>query len=66
MHRYTVAAIPNEVLDMDAMSTAAAAVVGIHCAIPRVEEVGGCSDKLFYSGKVSGKICVPIMIEIFF
>ena len=61
-----VAAILNEVLDMDTMSTAAAAMVGIHCALPRVEEVGGGSDEGFYSCKVSGKICVPIMIGIFF
>ena len=61
-----VAAILNEVLDMDAMLMAAAAMVRIHCAIPRVEEVGGGSDKVFYSGNVSGKLCVPIMIGIFF
>eukprot|EP00581_Thalassiosira_minuscula_P012331 CAMPEP_0183720938 /NCGR_PEP_ID=MMETSP0737-20130205/13417_1 /TAXON_ID=385413 /ORGANISM="Thalassiosira miniscula, Strain CCMP1093" /LENGTH=575 /DNA_ID=CAMNT_0025950893 /DNA_START=98 /DNA_END=1825 /DNA_ORIENTATION=- len=51
VYEHTLATIPDRVSDTDAMSTAAAAVVGIHCAIPRVEEVGGGSDSSFYSGK---------------
>lgn len=50
VYTHTMAAIPSKVSDADAMSTAAAAVVGIHCAIPKVEEVGG-GDEVFYSGK---------------
>ena len=39
--------------DNDALSTAAAAVVGVHCALPRVGGVGGSdnSNDVFYSGK---------------
>ncbi|KAL7536472.1 hypothetical protein ACHAXR_007182 [Thalassiosira sp. AJA248-18] len=51
VYKHTMATIPNKVSDGDAMSTAAAAVVGIHCAIPKVEEVGGSDDEVFYSGK---------------
>lgn len=54
VYEHTVATIPGGVSDGDALSTAAAALVGIHCAIPVVEEVGGGSDDaVFYSGKVS-------------
>ena len=54
VYEHTVATIPGGVSDADALSTAAAALVGIHCAIPVVEEVGGGSDgAVFYSGKVS-------------
>ncbi len=54
VYEHTAATIPGGVSDADALSTAAAALVGIHCAIPVVEEVGGGSDgAVFYSGKVS-------------
>ena len=54
VYEHTVATIPDGVSDGDALSTAAAALVGIHCAMPKVEEVGGGSDDaVFYSGKVS-------------
>lgn len=53
VYKHTLASIPKGVSDNDAMSTAAAALVGIHCAIPKVEEVGGSDDEVFYSGKVS-------------
>jgi len=50
---HTVAEVPNSISDADAMSTAAAAVVGIHCSVPKVENVGGGSSDsdVFYSGK---------------
>lgn len=51
VYAHTLAAIPAAISDGDAMSTAAAAVVGIHCAIPKVEQVGGSEDGVFYSGK---------------
>ena len=54
VYEHTVASVPDGVSDGDALSTAAASLVGIHCAMPRVEEVGGGSDDaVFYSGKVS-------------
>jgi hypothetical protein len=54
VYKHTVATIPDGVSDGDALSTAAAALVGIHCALPKVEAVGGGSDDaVFYSGKVS-------------
>jgi len=52
VYRHTLATIPKGVSDWDALSTAAASVVGIHCAIPKVEAVGGSTDEVFYSGKV--------------
>ncbi|KAL9184199.1 hypothetical protein ACHAXT_002285 [Thalassiosira profunda] len=52
VYAHTVATIPEKVSDWDAMATAAAAAVGIHCAVPRVEGVGGGDDGVFYSGKV--------------
>ena len=53
VYKHTLANnIPNGVSDWDALSTAAASVVGIHCAIPKVESVGGGTDEVFYSGKV--------------
>ena len=48
----TVAEIPGRVSDEDALATASASVVGIHCSLPRVEEVGGSANDVFYSGKV--------------
>lgn len=52
VYQHTLAAIPKGVSEEDAMSTAAAATVGIHCAMPRVENVGGSDDGVCYSGKV--------------
>ena len=53
VYAHTVATIPEKVSDVDAMSTAAAALVGIHCAIPKVGGVGGSREEVFYSGKAS-------------
>mmetsp|Transcript_27733 Transcript_27733/g.53711 ORF Transcript_27733/g.53711 Transcript_27733/m.53711 type:complete len:612 (+) Transcript_27733:160-1995(+) len=50
VYEHTAATIPEEISDWDAISTAAAAVVGIHCAVPRVGGVGG-SEVEFTSGK---------------
>ena len=53
IYTHTIAQIPQSISDKDALSTAAAALVGIHCAIPKVDSVGGGgSDEIFYSGKV--------------
>lgn len=53
IYTHTIAQIPQSISDKDAMSTAAAALVGIHCAIPKVDSVGGGgNDEIFYSGKV--------------
>ncbi|KAL7511363.1 hypothetical protein ACHAXN_008266 [Cyclotella atomus] len=46
----TMAKIPNGVSEADAMSTAAACLVGIDCAVPRLN-VGGADDSGFYGGK---------------
>ena len=53
VYKHTMATIPQSVSDNDALSTAAAAVVGVHCALPRVGGVGGSdsSNDVFYSGK---------------
>ncbi|KAL7473917.1 hypothetical protein ACHAXS_014353 [Conticribra weissflogii] len=50
VYKHTVATIPDGVSDWDAISTAAAAVVGVHCAVPRLGGVGG-SEVEFTSGK---------------
>mmetsp|Transcript_10343 Transcript_10343/g.23605 ORF Transcript_10343/g.23605 Transcript_10343/m.23605 type:complete len:467 (+) Transcript_10343:231-1631(+) len=47
----TVAEIPGRVSDEDALTTASASLVGIHCSLPTVEAVGGSSNEVFYSGK---------------
>ena len=56
IYKHTAATIPKHISDHDALSTAAASLVGIHCALPnRVEHVGGSalSDAdVFYSGRV--------------
>ena len=51
VYKDTVANIPNGVSENDAMSTAAASLVGLHCGVPRVSGVGG-GEEGFYSGKV--------------
>lgn len=67
IYKHTMATIPSNISDMDALSTAAATVVGVHCAIPKVEDIGGSGGVLaaqetndnsnnidttiFYSGK---------------
>ncbi|KAL7495432.1 hypothetical protein ACHAWT_004678 [Skeletonema menzelii] len=53
VYAHTIATIPPKVSDSDALSTAAAALVGIHCAIPKVRGVGGSdnSNDVFYTGK---------------
>jgi hypothetical protein len=57
VYEHTLAHVPDGVSYDDAISTAYAALVGIHCASPRVVEVGGgrTDDDVFYSGKVSRK-----------
>lgn len=53
VYAHTIATIPQKVSEADALSTAAAALVGIHCAIPKVGGVGGSdnSNDVFYTGK---------------
>jgi len=53
VYTHTIATIPQKVSEADALSTAAAALVGIHCAIPKVGGVGGSdnSNDVFYTGK---------------
>ncbi len=55
IYKHTVATIPNHISDNDALSTAAASLVGIHCALPnKVENVGGSAlsdTDVFYSGR---------------
>ena len=46
IYKHTMATIPSNISDMDALSTAAATVVGVHCAIPKVEDIGGSSSGL--------------------
>ena len=48
----TIATIPRGISDHDAISTAAASLVGIHCAGPKITGVGGSGDVGFYSGRV--------------
>jgi len=53
VYKHTIAKIPQIISDKDALSTAAACLVGIHCSLPIVEDVGGSSDdSVFYGGKV--------------
>ena len=58
IYKHTMATIPSNISDMDALATAAAALVGVHCAIPKVKDIGGGSNDnidnpatVFYSGK---------------
>ena len=54
VYKHTMAKISQTISDKDALSTAAACLVGIHCSLPIVEDVGGSSDdSVFYGGKVS-------------
>ena len=54
VYKHTIAKIPQVISDKDALSTAAACLVGIHCSLSRIEDVGGSSDdSVFYGGKVS-------------
>lgn len=67
VYTHTIATIPNKVSDGDALSTAAAALVGIHSAIPRVEMLGGSENEVFYSGKVRycllGSFVMHVVLE---
>ena len=59
VYKHTIAKIPQVISDKDALSTAAACLVGIHCSLPRIEDVGGSSDdSVFYGGKVSLCVCL--------
>ena len=54
IYKHTMATIPRGISDSDALSTAAASLVGIHCAMPKLERVGGGTadtDVFYYSGK---------------
>ena len=55
VYAHTVAYLPDRISYDDALSTASACLVGVHCALPRVMEVGGGrnDDDVFYSGKVN-------------
>lgn len=49
-----LATIPDKVSDMDAISTAMASIVAVHCCVPTVSQVGGSDDSSgteFVSGK---------------
>ena len=50
-----LADIPKGISDTDAISTAMASLVGVHCCLPRVTQVGGSKEDVndFVSGKVS-------------
>ena len=50
-----LADIPKGISDDDAISTAMASLVGVHCCLPRVTQVGGSKEDAndFVSGKVS-------------
>ena len=56
IYKHTAAIIPQYISDNDALSTAAASLVGIHCALPnKVDKVGGSTlsdTDVFYSGRV--------------
>jgi len=56
IYKHTAASIPQSISDNDALSTAAASLVGIHCALPnKVDMVGGSTlsdTDVFYSGRV--------------
>ena len=51
IYKHTMATIPSNISDMDALSTAAATVVGVHCAIPKVEDIGGSSSGLLAAAR---------------
>jgi len=51
IYKDSVATIPSNVNDDDAISTLVASLTGIHHAIPKIEKVGG-SGQTFISGKV--------------
>lgn len=44
VYEESVAVIPNKISDADAISTYIASLSAIHCALPRVENVGGSGD----------------------
>jgi len=52
VYKNTVASIPSGISEIDAISTAAACLVGVHCGVPKINGVGG-GEEGFYSGKVS-------------
>jgi hypothetical protein len=47
-----MAIIPKQVSDQDAISTLVGSLVGIHCTLPTLEQVGGAPGENFVSGKV--------------
>mmetsp|Transcript_26918 Transcript_26918/g.30143 ORF Transcript_26918/g.30143 Transcript_26918/m.30143 type:complete len:600 (+) Transcript_26918:118-1917(+) len=48
----SVAVIPPKVSDEDAISTYIASLSSIHCALPRIENIGGSIDSIILTGKV--------------
>jgi hypothetical protein len=52
LYKDSMATIPKQVKEQDAMTTLLASLVGVHCALPAVEEIAGSNDDSFVSGKV--------------
>lgn len=52
VYKDSVAAIPQTVSDEDAISTYTLAFSSIHCALPRIENIGGSNDSIVSTGKV--------------
>jgi hypothetical protein len=52
LYPQSVAKIPPNVSDKDAISTMLVALAGVHCVLPRVEGVGGSKDDFVLGGKV--------------
>lgn len=51
----SIADIPTGVSEDDAMATLSASLAGVHCAIPRLQKVGGGDDS---DGQVFGKVVI--------
>lgn len=52
LYKDSMATIPKQVKEQDAMTTLLASLVGVHCVLPAVEEIGGSDSDSFVSGKV--------------
>ena len=53
----SMATIPKSVSDQDAITTLVASLVGVHCALPKIDQVGGATNPSFVSGKVRPSVC---------
>lgn len=51
IYAHSMARIPSQISDSDAISTCVNSLVGIHCALPKLKDVGG-GEESFISGKV--------------